>query len=58
LRVVNGDKGGEGAESRRCERSVDLLGGLVHADLDTLVIALCVMVDDLIGPTVGPWPSS
>jgi hypothetical protein len=28
----------------------------VHADLDTLVIALYVMVDDLFGPRVGPGP--
>jgi hypothetical protein len=33
---------------------VDLLGGLVRADLDTLVIALYVMVDDLVGPRMGP----
>jgi hypothetical protein len=26
----------------------------VHADLDTLVIALYVMVDDLLGPRIGP----
>jgi hypothetical protein len=26
----------------------------VHADLDTLVIALYVMVDDLLGPRLGP----
>ena len=26
----------------------------MHADLDTLVIALYVMVDDLIGPRCGP----
>ena len=26
----------------------------MHADLDTLVIALYVMVDDLLGPRTGP----
>ena len=26
----------------------------MHADLDTLVIALYVMVDDLVGPRCGP----
>jgi Transposase DDE domain len=45
---------GEGAESRRCERNVDLLGGLVHADLDTLVTALYVTIDDRFGPRHGP----
>jgi hypothetical protein len=44
----------EGAESRRCERNVDLLGGLVHADLDTLVIALYVTLDELLGRRRGP----
>jgi hypothetical protein len=29
-------------------------GGLVHADLDTLVIALYVTVDELLGPRRGP----
>jgi Transposase DDE domain len=33
---------------------VDLLGGLVRADLDTLVIALYVTVDELLGPRKGP----
>jgi hypothetical protein len=54
LRVLSGDKWGEGAESRRCECNVDLLGGLVHADLDTLVTALYVTIDDLFGPRHGP----
>jgi hypothetical protein len=36
------------------------LGGLVHADLDTLVTALYVTIDDLFGPRTGPaaLPSS
>src|SRR5215218_4843657 len=53
LRVSGRDNGGEGAESRRCVCNVDL-GGLVHADLDTLVIALYVTVDELLGPRRGP----
>src|SRR5512132_1211595 len=53
LRVSSRDNGGEGAESRRCVCNVDL-GGLVHADLDTLVIALYVTVDELLGPRRGP----
>jgi hypothetical protein len=52
--VLRDDNADEGAESRRCYRFVDLLGGLVRADLDTLVIALYVMVDDLLGPRKGP----
>jgi len=54
LRVLSGDKWSEGAESRRCESNVDLLGGLVHTDLDTLVTALYVTIDDLFGPRQGP----
>jgi hypothetical protein len=34
--------------------NVDLLGGLVRADLDTLVIALYCFVDDLLGPAPDP----
>jgi hypothetical protein len=51
--VSGRDNEGEGAESRRCVCNVDL-GGLVHADLDTLVIALYVTVDELLGPRRGP----
>jgi len=53
-RVTRRDKGDEGAESRRCFSNVDLQGGLVHADLDTLVIALYVSIDELFGPRTGP----
>jgi hypothetical protein len=53
-RVPGRDKWSEGAESRRCFSNVDLLGGLVHADLDTLVTALYVTIDDLFGPRTGP----
>jgi hypothetical protein len=35
-------------------RCVDLLGGLVRADLDTLCIALYVTIDELLGPRRGP----
>ena len=43
-----------GRRESALQRNVDLQGGLVHADLDTLVIALYVMVDDLLGPRMGP----
>jgi hypothetical protein len=58
--VSRGDNSDEGAESRRCERNVDLQGDLVHADLDTLVVALYVTIDELLGPRTGPGrpPSS
>jgi hypothetical protein len=52
--VSRGDKEDESAESRRCESNLDLLRGPVHADLDTLVVALYVIVDELVGPRDGP----
>ena len=52
--VLSGDIGNEGAEDRRCESTVDLLGGLVRAELDTLCIALYVTIDELFGPRRGP----
>jgi len=39
---------GEAVEGRRCYRNVDHGGGLVHADLDDLLTALYVLVDDLL----------
>jgi len=52
--VTRGDKQDEAAESWRCLGNVDLLGGLVHACLDDLVIALYVTVDELLEPRRGP----
>ena len=49
-RVTRRDRRDEAAESWRCLCSVDLQGGLVHAGLDDLVIALYVTIDDLLGP--------
>src|SRR5215213_3059133 len=43
----------EGAEGGVASCNVDL-GGLVHADLDALVIALYVRVDDLLSARQGP----
>src|SRR4029453_7322627 len=54
LRAWSRDKWDEAAESWRCCRNVDLLGGLVHACLDDLVIALYVTVDELVEPRRGP----
>ena len=51
--VLNGERQGEVAENRCCYRNVDL-GGLVRTDLDDLVTALYVTVDDLLGPRLGP----
>ena len=51
---LGGDNWDEAAESGRCCRNVDLLGGLVHACLDDLVIALYVTIDELLGPRLGP----
>jgi hypothetical protein len=52
--VARDDNCDEAAESRRCFCNVDLLGGLVHACLDDLVIALYVTVDELLEPRRGP----
>src|SRR5436309_2919208 len=52
-RVPGRDNRSEGAESRRCVCNVDH-GGLVHADLDTLVVALYVTIDELLEPRRGP----
>jgi hypothetical protein len=51
---MRGDRRDEAAESWRCERNVDLQGGLVHACLDDLVIALYVTIDELLEPRRGP----
>jgi hypothetical protein len=52
--VGTGDKQDEVAESWRCLCNVDLQGGLVHACLDDLVIALYVTIDELLEPRRGP----
>ena len=52
--MARDDNCDEAAESWRCERNVDLLGGLVHACLDDLVIALYVTIDELLEPRRGP----
>src|SRR4029450_8473172 len=52
--MLSSDKEDEAAESWRCSRNVDLQGGLVHACLDDLVIALYVTVDELLEPRRGP----
>jgi hypothetical protein len=52
--VTRRDRYDEAAESWRCFRNVDLLGGLVHACLDDLVIALYVTIDELLEPRRGP----
>src|SRR5512144_580806 len=44
---------GEGAEVRRCNYNVDQ-GGRVRADLDALVTALYVWLDDLLPKRAGP----
>jgi len=41
-------------EGRRCNRNVDHGGGLVLADLDSLLTALYVLVDDLLPVRSGP----
>jgi len=48
------DQQGEVAEDRRCYRNVNLGGGCMRADLDDLVVALYVTVDELVGPRPGP----
>jgi hypothetical protein len=52
--MTRGDARDEAAESWRCERNVDLQGGLVHACLDDLVIARYVTIDELLEPRRGP----
>src|SRR5215213_7251451 len=52
--MARGDSQDEAAESWRCCRNVDLRGGLVHACLDDLVIALYVTIDELVEPRRGP----
>src|SRR5579862_1782045 len=44
---------GEAVEGRRCLCNVDHGGGLVLADLDSLLIALYVLVDDLLPARSG-----
>ena len=51
--MLNGEEQDEVAENRCCYRNIDL-GGLVRTDLDDLVIALYVTIDDLLGPRLGP----
>src|SRR5918999_4378422 len=50
-----GGRGGhaKGAEVWRCNRNVDL-GGLVRADLDALLTAIYVLVDDFLPERQGP----
>jgi hypothetical protein len=52
--VTRRDNDDEAAESWRCLCNVDLWGGLVHATLDDLVIALYVTIDELLEPRHGP----
>jgi hypothetical protein len=54
VEVARDDSCDEAAESWRCCRNVDLQGGLVHACLDDLVIALYVTIDELLEPRRGP----
>src|SRR5215208_2953456 len=54
VEVARDDSCDEAAESWRCCRNVDLRGGLVHACLDDLVIALYVTIDELVEPRRGP----
>src|SRR5919197_6149367 len=43
----------EAVEGRRCYRNVDHGGGLVRADLDDLLTALYVLVDDFLPARTG-----
>jgi hypothetical protein len=54
VEVARDDSCDEAAESWRCFCNVDLQGGLVHACLDDLVIALYVTIDELLEPRRGP----
>jgi hypothetical protein len=51
--LLNCEKRDEVAENRCCYRNIDP-GGLVRTDLDDLVTALYVTIDDLLGPRLGP----
>jgi hypothetical protein len=53
LGLAGGDRRAEAAEDQRCYRTIDP-GGRVHADLDDLVIALYVTIDELVEPRRGP----
>src|ERR1700752_4291239 len=46
--VAGARRDGEAVEGRRCSSNVDHGGGLVLADLDDLLTALFVLVDDLL----------
>ena len=53
--MVDSNEGpAKGAEGRRCNRNVDQ-GGLVRANLDALLTAIYVLVDDFL-PALPPAP--